>query len=780
MTSPAPSATPDTGALPSLSALIVSYNVRSYVLETLRSYYLTCGESAAAILVDNASTDGTADAIHEAYPQTHIIRLPENVGFGRANNAGLEAAHTDFVLLLNPDVVLGGSCVARLSEFLIAHPDAGAAGPRLERPDGRLDLAARRAFPSPMAALFRFAGLSRLFPNSPRFNRYNLGHLSIDTVHEIDAGTAACLMVRRSALDKVGMFDPDYFMYGEDLDLCYRLRKGGWKIFFVPNARAIHVKGTSTRQARDVGLPHQALRRLPTRPRQWTHLAWDLVSLGDPQPSRPDHKQFDSVALIETHNLRPPLIIQQPAAAAPTSPRQLPRAMFIGILLLALVKGLVWSVVLPPWYGPDEASHYAYVQELVEDHWLPRGSDPNAGMYYPREILCSEINLGIGTASDVFSAEPPFGAPWTSCTASSPADRHATNPSNAAGYSPVYYAAAIPMYLLVQPLRVESRLAAVRLWSVILGVLAAAFAYLAARWALPHSSSLSAAAAVLFVLQPMNSQQTASVNNDALLIAVAAAFWWRFYRSLRNGFSTREALVMGSLIGLAYLAKPQGIFLAATMPIVYLISHEPGRLRTDMNRVAKLIAVSASPVIAGVAIGALFSTLAGNSSPLTPAPGGYHGVTQYLAAYADGHFERVYLLFNTSFWGFFGWFQVDLPSYVYVLIALTVVAGVIGALTITFTPSSPRRVVIASLLAVMIPIALFMLLELYSYRVTHVLVLQGRAFLMLLFPLSIVLILGWRRLLPRVASSWLSAAIVLAATLLNLASLAVMIEAFYG
>jgi hypothetical protein len=401
-------------------------------------------------------------------------------------------------------------------------------------------------------------------------------------------------------------------------------------------------------------------------------------------------------------------------------------------------------------------------------------------MYYPREIVCSEINMGISTPSAVFSAEPPFGAPWNACTASSPADRHAINPTNAAGYSPIYYAAAIPEYVLAQPLSVESRLAAVRLWSVMLGVLAAAFAYLAARWAFPDSPSLSAAAAVLFVLQPMNSQQTAIVNNDALLIAIAAAFWWRFYRALRTGFSAREALLMGGLTGLAYLAKPQGIFLAATVPVVYLISRERGRLRTEMSRVAKLIAAGAAPVIACVAVGAFFSMLAGNSSPLNPNPGGIHGVTQYLAAYADGHFERLYWLFITSFWGYFGWFQVDLPSGVYVVIALAIVAGFVAALSVTFTSNSPRRMVIASLLAVLIPIVLFMFLELYSYRVTGVLVLQGRAFLMLLFPLIVVLIWGWRRLLPRGASSQLSAAIVLAAILLNVASLGVMIEAFYG
>jgi GT2 family glycosyltransferase len=232
-----------------VAALIVSYNVRSFILETLRAYYETCGPASAAVVVDNASTDGSANAIQEAYPQARVIRLEQNLGFGRANNAGLDATDSEFLLLLNPDVILNEGCVARLTEFLVAHPDAGAAGPRLERPDGRLDLAARRSFPSPQSAFFRLTGLSRLFPNSARLNQYNLGNVSAETVHEIDAGTAACLLVRRSAIDKVGFFDPDFFMYGEDLDLCYRLRGAGWKVYFVPAATAVHIKGTSTRQA---------------------------------------------------------------------------------------------------------------------------------------------------------------------------------------------------------------------------------------------------------------------------------------------------------------------------------------------------------------------------------------------------------------------------------------------------------------------------------------------------------------------------------------------------
>ncbi|HXC77962.1 MAG TPA: glycosyltransferase family 2 protein [Candidatus Acidoferrum sp.] len=234
---------------PSVSAIVVSYNVRDQLLETLGAYYSTCGQQAEVVVVDNASSDGSAEAVAAAFPQAALIRLDQNLGFGRANNAGLERCHGELILTLNPDVLVQEGCVAALADFLAANAQAGAAGPRLDRPDGKLDLAARRGFPSPLSAFYRLSGLSRMFPKSPRFNRYNLGDVSLESVHEIDAGTAACLMVRRKAIDQVGFFDPQFFMYGEDLDLCYRLRQGGWKIYYVPDAVAIHLKGSSTRQA---------------------------------------------------------------------------------------------------------------------------------------------------------------------------------------------------------------------------------------------------------------------------------------------------------------------------------------------------------------------------------------------------------------------------------------------------------------------------------------------------------------------------------------------------
>jgi GT2 family glycosyltransferase len=233
---------------PLVSAIVVSYNVRALLLDTLRSLFANSAVPLETIVVDNDSGDGSADAVAEEFPQARLIRSA-NLGFGKASNLGFQHASGRFVLLLNPDVTLDPGCVDRLADFLLVHPEAGAVGPRLKRPDGGLDLAARRGFPTPRASFYRLTGLSRLFPRSRRFNRYNLGHRPEDTVHEIDAGTGACLLIRRAAIDRVGLFDPDFFMYGEDLDLCFRLRSGGWKVYYLPAAQALHVKGQSTRQA---------------------------------------------------------------------------------------------------------------------------------------------------------------------------------------------------------------------------------------------------------------------------------------------------------------------------------------------------------------------------------------------------------------------------------------------------------------------------------------------------------------------------------------------------
>src|SRR5919199_2774106 len=263
---------------PLVSAIVVSFNVRNLLLECLRAFYASSDVPVEAVVVDNASADGSADAVAANFPQAKLVRLPRNMGFGMANNQGLKHAQGRFILLLNPDVTVDPDCVGRLADFLLVRPDVGAVGPRITRPDGSLDFAARRSFPSPSVAFYRLVGLSRLFPKSARFGRYNMGHVSADKAHEMDSGTAACLLVRRAAIDRVGFFDPDFFMYGEDLDLCYRLKRGGWKVYYLPSALAVHVKGAATQQAtqRMLWQFHSAM---------WTfhdkHYADDLPAFGN-------------------------------------------------------------------------------------------------------------------------------------------------------------------------------------------------------------------------------------------------------------------------------------------------------------------------------------------------------------------------------------------------------------------------------------------------------------------------------------------------------------------
>jgi len=233
---------------PLVSALIVSYNVKSMLLKCLEALYAHADVPVEAVVVDNASTDGSAAAVTSAYPEAVVLQQSRNLGFGRANNVGLERCQGRFVLLLNPDVTMNPQAVGRMADFLITRPDAAAVGPRLLFPDGKLDPDARRSFPVPSTLFYRTVGLSRIFPKSRTFGRHNMGHVPEGEVHEMDAGTGACLMLRMTALDRVGFFDPRYFMYGEDLDLCYRLKLGGWKIFYLPSASAIHHKGAATRQ----------------------------------------------------------------------------------------------------------------------------------------------------------------------------------------------------------------------------------------------------------------------------------------------------------------------------------------------------------------------------------------------------------------------------------------------------------------------------------------------------------------------------------------------------
>ena len=244
-----------------LSIVIVNYNTRDDLRNCLRSIRESSGSLAyQVVVVDNHSADGSAEMVRSEHTWVdRVIVNAHNGGYAYANNIGLRAAGFGecapieqlprFERLLNPDTVLPREALSRMVAFADAHRDVGAAGPKLVRADGSLDKACRRSFPTPIASFYRLVGLSKLFPKSARFGRYNLTHLDEDAQADVDSVVGAFMLVRGEALEGAGLLDETFFMYGEDLDLCYRIKKTGWRVVYYPEVTVLHLKGTSSRQA---------------------------------------------------------------------------------------------------------------------------------------------------------------------------------------------------------------------------------------------------------------------------------------------------------------------------------------------------------------------------------------------------------------------------------------------------------------------------------------------------------------------------------------------------
>ncbi|MGA9117270.1 MAG: glycosyltransferase, partial [Bacteroidota bacterium] len=233
-----------------VSVIIVNYNVRQFLEKALNSLHRALeGLEAEVLVVDNASDDGSVEMLREKFPRVTLIANSSNAGFARANNQALKRARGRHLLLLNPDTVVQEDTVRVMLEFFARHPDAGLAGCMVLNPDGSFQLACRRSFPSPWVAFTRIAGLSALFPRSRLFGRYNLTYLDPGATYEVDAVSGSFMMISRSAYEKVGGLDETFFMYGEDLDWCYRIRQAGLKVYYVHATRIVHFKGESTRRS---------------------------------------------------------------------------------------------------------------------------------------------------------------------------------------------------------------------------------------------------------------------------------------------------------------------------------------------------------------------------------------------------------------------------------------------------------------------------------------------------------------------------------------------------
>lgn len=231
-----------------LSVIIVSYNVRHYLDQCLRSVFAAGkGLEMEVFVVDNCSTDDSVSHLAGEFPQVHFMANKENIGFSRANNQAIRLAVGRYVLLLNPDTIVTERTFTDCIAYLDEHPEVGATGAAMYGRTGNFAWESRRGVPTPWVAFCKMSGLSSLFPHSRRFGRYYMRYLNRDEANYIEIISGAFFMLRRQAVEQVGMLDEDFFMYGEDIDLSYRLLQAGWKNAYVPTP-ILHYKGESTQK----------------------------------------------------------------------------------------------------------------------------------------------------------------------------------------------------------------------------------------------------------------------------------------------------------------------------------------------------------------------------------------------------------------------------------------------------------------------------------------------------------------------------------------------------
>ena len=235
-----------------LSIVIVSYNVRTYLEQCLQSVQKALeGIEGEVFVVDNHSEDDSVAVVRSDYPWVRLIESPENVGFARANNIAIRQSEAEYVLLLNPDTVVEEDTLRQSLAFMDSHPEAGGAGVMMHNADGTLAPESRRAIPTPWVSCLKMLGFTK---------RYYMSHLPWDQPSQIEVISGAFCLLRKKALDEIGLLDETFFMYGEDIDLSYRLLKGGWQNWYLPYS-IIHFKGKSTQKSdyRYVHIFYQAM-----------------------------------------------------------------------------------------------------------------------------------------------------------------------------------------------------------------------------------------------------------------------------------------------------------------------------------------------------------------------------------------------------------------------------------------------------------------------------------------------------------------------------------------
>lgn len=232
-----------------LSIVIVNYNVKYFLHQALDAVYKSQVDFDYDVyVVDNASSDGSVEMVQQEFPEVKLIASKENLGFSRGNNLAIRKSQSEYILLLNPDTIIREDTLQQVVQFMDANDDAGALGVKMYDGQGIFLPESKRGFPSPKVAFYKMSGLSRIFPKSRIFGEYHLGYLNDDEIHEVDVLSGAFMLLRKTTIDKVGLLDEDYFMYGEDIDLSYRIQKAGYKNYYYPFAPIIHFKGESTKK----------------------------------------------------------------------------------------------------------------------------------------------------------------------------------------------------------------------------------------------------------------------------------------------------------------------------------------------------------------------------------------------------------------------------------------------------------------------------------------------------------------------------------------------------
>ncbi len=227
-----------------VSAVIVNYNTKEILRDCLANLKRN-SPSLEVVVVDNNSLDGSAKMVTQEFPEARLISFNKNKGLAAGNNAGLKKAKGEYVLFLGPDAFPESGAIEKIVAYMDKNPEVGICVGKVSLRDGKLDKDSHRGFPTPWVALTHFSGLEKLFPESKLFGGYFLGHKDLKKIHEVDLCTSHFMFCRKKVFAEVGGWDEDFFVYGEDVDLCWRVKKAGWKIIYLPEAKVLHYKGVS-------------------------------------------------------------------------------------------------------------------------------------------------------------------------------------------------------------------------------------------------------------------------------------------------------------------------------------------------------------------------------------------------------------------------------------------------------------------------------------------------------------------------------------------------------